>query len=243
LLKSELSEIEKKAKEVLKYYNDNLTVNSEFVKKFNENIPKDFEAKSNYFDNHKSTIFVNNLTFCEIYFGEYTDFDWANMNFEQLEKLKISWNVQTEYHLAKNNYLTDNNTFAVFCAEIIRFIEKLNITDNAKTQPETSTPDEVKNPYPDIFKNADYYKKFLEYSKKHIIDAHKDYSYLKKRMQKDKFIFRISDNEFYDFLINKIKVKEKRLIEIYTKEKKFYSQKKSNSEHRLNNYNIVFEIE
>ena len=114
---------------------------------------------------------------------------------------------------------------------------------NEVTKPETSTPDEVKNPYPDIFKNADYYKKFLEYSKKHIIDAHKDYSYLKKRMQKDKFIFRISDNEFYDFLINKIKVKEKRLIEIYTKEKKFYSQKKSNSEHRLNNYNIVFEIE
>lgn len=158
----------------------------------------------------------------------------------QKEKLKKS--KLTNIEISENPYL--NEVFELYNSykKLLNDIENHQKTNEA-TKPETSTPDEVKNPYPDIFKNADYYKKFLEYSKKHIIDAHKDYSYLKKRMQKDKFIFRISDNEFYDFLINKIKVKEKRLIEIYTKEKKFYSQKKSNSEHRLNNYNIVFEIE
>jgi hypothetical protein len=161
-------------------------VNSEFVKKFNENIPKDFEAKSNYFDNHKSTIFVNDLTFCEIYFGEYTDFDWAKMNFEQLEKLKISWNVQTKHHLAKYKYLTDNNNFAVFCAEVIRFIEKLNITNNPKT--DTSTLVVVENTYPEIFTKAHYYYSFLEYTEKHIIDFYKDYSFLYQYMKNKKFI-------------------------------------------------------
>ena len=66
---------------------------------------------------------------------------------------------------------------------------------------ETLNEEPNKNPDPYIFSSADIYLKFNEYASNHIIDFYLDYSYLKKRLEHEKLIHRIKDNDFMRFLL------------------------------------------
>ena len=100
--------------------------------------------------------------------------------------------------------------------------------------------DVSENPYPLIFVSGTVYYKFLEYTKKHIIDPYLDYSYLKKRLEDEGLIHRTKDNEFMKVLFKDMKVINERDYDKYLLKNKLTSLGKSNSEQRLNNYNNIF---
>ncbi len=105
---------------------------------------------------------------------------------------------------------------------------------------------ETENPYPDYFKSYDIYEKFLEYTDKHIIDPYIDYSYLKKRLEKKKLIYRLKDKEFIEFLhLNKNTLTDRKYLsereyEMISEKDGLYSLGKSTSEQRENNFNNIF---
>lgn len=74
-----------------------------------------------------------------------------------------------------------------------------------------TTKQEAKNinPYPLLFINFEVYRGFLEYTKNHIIEFYKDYSYLKKRLQKEKLIHYHKDTDFLNFIFNEMKLIKK----------------------------------
>jgi hypothetical protein len=99
------------------------------------------------------------------------------------------------------------------------------------------------NPYPTLFLSFDVYKCFEEYTKKHIIDFHSDFSYLKKRLENHKLIYYHRDNDFINFIFNDMQLIKKNEYDSYfTKyDSKFKSLNKSASTQRENNFNNVFE--
>lgn len=121
------------------------------------------------------------------------------------------------------------------------FIKWYNTTIK-DSQPQQNKPKTENNPFPLMFVNENVYSCFLDY-KKHIIEVHTDYSYLKKRLEKLKLIHKHTDNDFMNFLLNDIKFISKKDFENYTYkyESKLKSLSKSYSEQRENNFNIVFE--
>ena len=124
----------------------------------------------------------------------------------------------------------------------IEFLEdKLKDVSNNIT-PQQIEPKTENNPFPLMFVNENVYSCFLDY-KKHIIEVHTDYSYLKKRLENLKLIHKHTDNDFMNFLFNDIKFISKKDFENYTYkyESKLKSLTKSYSEQRENNFNIVFE--
>lgn len=140
-----------------------------------------------------------------------------------------------------------NSFMNIFLEEIENIIENQNIKINGiKAEPETTeeanSTNEQTNPYPLVFVNKEVYECFLEY-KKHIIDFHTDYSYLKKRLEKLKLIHYHSDNDFMDFLLNKLKfINQNEYVAYKIKyESKLKSLTKSYSVQRENNFNNVFE--
>ena len=98
------------------------------------------------------------------------------------------------------------------------------------------------NPYPLMFISKGVYESFLEY-KKHIIDFYIDYSYLKKRLEKENLIHNHKDNDFMNFLFKELKlISQKELDKYYSDyESKLRCLSKCKSENRLNNFNNVFE--
>lgn len=118
---------------------------------------------------------------------------------------------------------------------------ELKSVSNNKT-PQQIEPKTENNPFPLMFVNENVYSCFLDY-KKHIIEVHTDYSYLKKRLENLKLIHKHTDNDFMNFLLNDIKFISKKDFENYTYkyESKLKSLSKSYSEQRHNNFNIVFE--
>ena len=97
------------------------------------------------------------------------------------------------------------------------------------------------NPYPLMFISKGVYDSFLEY-KKHIIDFYIDYSYLKKRLEKEKLIHNHKDNYFMEFLFKDLKLISKKNLDKYYSDYdgKLRCLSKCKSENRLNNFNIVF---
>jgi hypothetical protein len=111
------------------------------------------------------------------------------------------------------------------------FEEKLNgVKDEINDQ----------NLYPHIFISANTYLKFIEYTSKHIIDYYLDYSYLKKRLEHEKLIHYIKDNEFMLILYEEMKLISKKNYEKYFIINKLSSLKKSSSTSRENNFNNIF---
>lgn len=64
-----------------------------------------------------------------------------------------------------------------------------------------------------LFKNADVYHCFLEYQK-YILDFYTDYSYLKKRLEKEKLIHKHKDNEFIEIVYSDLKLISEKKITI-----------------------------
>lgn len=96
------------------------------------------------------------------------------------------------------------------------------------------------NFYPLLFVNSKVYDCFMQYQK-HIIDFYSDYSYLKKRLEKEKLIHNHKDNDFMKIIYEDMKlISEKNYNEYYINNK-LKSLEKSYSVQRENNFNIVFE--
>jgi hypothetical protein len=97
------------------------------------------------------------------------------------------------------------------------------------------------NPFPLVFVNFEVYNCFIDYTKKHIIDFYSDYSYLKKRLEKEKLIHKHTDINFLKFLKEDVKLIKDKEEQKFIKDNKFKSLGSSESEQRLNNFNNVFE--
>ena len=97
------------------------------------------------------------------------------------------------------------------------------------------------NPYPLIFISADIYLKFIEYASNNIIDYYLDYSYLKKRLEHEKIIHSIKDNEFMRILYEEMGLISKKDYEEYSIKNKLSSLNKSSSTNRENNFNNIFD--
>ena len=97
------------------------------------------------------------------------------------------------------------------------------------------------NPYPLIFISADIYLKFIEYASNNIIDYYLDYSYLKKRLEHEKIIHTIKDNEFMRILYEEMGLISKKDYEEYSIKNKLSSLNKSSSTNRENNFNNIFD--
>lgn len=97
------------------------------------------------------------------------------------------------------------------------------------------------NPYPLIFISADIYLKFIEYASNNIIDYYLDYSYLKKRLEHEKIIHSIKDNEFMRILYEEMELISKKDYEEYSLKNKLSSLNKSSSTNRENNFNNIFD--
>lgn len=98
------------------------------------------------------------------------------------------------------------------------------------------------NPYPYIFVSADIYNNFRTYVERHIIDAVLDYSYLKKRLLKEKLISNTTDKEFMRVIYADMKLINERDYDKFLDVGKLSSLKKSFSLGRENNFNNIFGI-
>lgn len=100
-----------------------------------------------------------------------------------------------------------------------------------------------KNEFPsDVFRDYNSFLKFKTYTKRHIISFYKDFSYLKKRMEKENFIMRITDYKFAEWLFENGYINSKEIDFFYNKLSKFESLDKARSEQRENNFNNIFLI-
>ena len=136
---------------------------------------------------------------------------------------------------SKPNYSNEQyNSYALFVHSYLmrNFLEVLN--ENLNEEPN-------KNPYSYIFSSADIYLKFNEYASNHIIDFYLDYSYLKKRLEHEKLIHRIKDNDFMRFLFEDMNLISKNNFDKYCIKNKLCSLKKSSSTNRENNFNNIFD--
>ena len=99
---------------------------------------------------------------------------------------------------------------------------------------------ENKNIVPALFLNLEVYNCFLEYQK-YIIDFYTDYSYLKKRLEKEKLIHHHRDNDFMRIVFEQLQLISSKNYNEYCINGKLKSMQKSYSIQRQNNFNIVFE--
>ena len=152
-------------------------------------------------------------------------FPYQEGDFIYVNDLSIENNVyySKEQH---NSY-----SFRIHSHLIKVFEEKLN-----------SERDELndQNLYPHVFISPNTYSKFIEYTSKHIIDYYLDYSYLKKRLEHDKLIHYIKDNEFMRILYEEMKLISQKNYEDYFVKNKLSSLNKSSSINRENNFNNIF---
>lgn len=99
---------------------------------------------------------------------------------------------------------------------------------------------EKENWFPSLFLNSEVYNCFMDYQK-HIIDFYTDYSYLKKRMEKEKLIHYHKDNDFMKIMYEDVKLISERNYRDYCINGKLKSLEKSYNVQRENNFNIIFD--
>lgn len=168
----------------------------------------------------------------------FRNYSYTNGLFEiQEERVKFE-NLNYVEHREMTKRIQDFQ----FCMQKIIIEENLKFT-NTLTSKESSVLEKETNPFPLVFMNLEVYKCFEKYTKNHIIETYSDYSYLKKRLEKEKLIHKHSDNDFVDFLFHQVKLISVKDKENYSGkyESKLKSLAKSYSINRCNNFNIVFE--
>lgn len=117
------------------------------------------------------------------------------------------------------------------------------IVSNIRTVTNNSKQVEIDNPYPLIFINDKVYQSFKQYTtskSKYIIDYYIDYSFLKKRLEEERLIHNIKDNDFMRVLYEEMKLISERDYKDYQIKNKLYSLNKSSSVARENNFINVF---
>jgi hypothetical protein len=91
-----------------------------------------------------------------------------------------------------------------------------------------------------LFKNSQVRDCFLDYQK-YILDFYSDYSYLKKRLEKEKLIHYHKDHDFMKMVYEEMKLISEKNYQDYCIYGKLKSLEKSYSVQRANNFNIVFD--
>lgn len=97
------------------------------------------------------------------------------------------------------------------------------------------------NPYPNLFVSREVYNGFMIYASKYIVEPYIDYSYLKKRLENDGLTHRITDKKFMLFIYEELNLISEKMYFHFLDKDKFRSLGKSNSTHRENNFNLVFD--
>ena len=96
------------------------------------------------------------------------------------------------------------------------------------------------NPYPLLFVSGEIYEKFVSFTHKPMVNYYLEISYLKKRMEHEKLIYPIKDNDFMKVIFQEMNLITKKNYENYQIKNKLSSLKKSSSENRENNFNHFF---
>lgn len=214
---------------------------------------KDIKEDGVLFDQFK-TIINNQLYFHLKSKEEFYDLDRFKDIYETLVKEFIENNIdanKNDFIEGYINYQNEiiNKTIEYFInvngyepLELMQFVKKDFFDEfilSSKRKIEFLENNDV-NPYQHIFISAAIYLKFIEYTSKHIIDYYLDYSYLKKRLQHEKLIYNITDNEFMLILNEEMKLISKKNYEDYFIKNKLSSLNKSSSTARENNFNNIF---
>lgn len=97
------------------------------------------------------------------------------------------------------------------------------------------------NPYPNLFVSKEVYNGFMKYVSNYIVEPYIDYSYLKKRLENEGLIHRITDKNFMLFIYEELNLISEYIYMNFSEENKFRSLRKSYSTHRENNFNLVFD--
>lgn len=156
-------------------------------------------------------------------FDEFEIRDYKNLSLESypiFKKLHLKLYPQHYIHLTENENLEHYNP------DLIGIGNAIDI--------------ENKSMFPSLFINSDVYDCFLEYQK-HIIDFYTDYSYLKKRLEKEKLIHHHKDNDFMKIVFEQLQLISSKNYNEYCINGKLKSLQKSYSIQRQNNFNIVFD--
>lgn len=91
----------------------------------------------------------------------------------------------------------------------------------------------------DVFKEYNTFLNFKKYTKNHIIEPYKDYSYLFQRLKNDNLIHNKKHLEFVDWLFEKKFITEK-VKEMFYSKNGFESLNNSKKDSRIHNYNLLF---
>lgn len=145
---------------------------------------------------------------------------------EQIKQYKTVINQTTLFH-----YENDCEDFK----DELNLFEKL--LNNIVKEHKESLKKDAKLKHPFIVLNAE--ELFKEYVSKHIIEPYADYSYLFQRLLHEKFITKLTHNQFTNWLAEKELIND-RVKDMFINKEGFRSLKKSFSTQRENNFNIVF---
>lgn len=97
------------------------------------------------------------------------------------------------------------------------------------------------NPYPNLFISREVYNGFMKYVSSYIVEPYIDYSFLKKRLEKDDLIHKITDKKFMLFIYEELNLISEKMYFRFLDKEKFSSLGKTNATHRVNNFNLVFD--
>ena len=209
--------------------------------------------KNTYIDIQNNCIYTDlvepnntDLNLIKSFFENETDYwkfinpliEKSNINFDRILNSLPKEN-QKEFLLNGLPTLIDNVKEAKKVLYDIMLNEITGTKDLETKEPEAKDI----NPYPLLFTTLEAYCCFLEYTKKHIIEFYGDYSYLKKRLEKQKLIHYHKDNDFINIVFNDMQLIKKSDYDNYLikYESKLKSLSKSHNVQRENNFNIIFE--
>ncbi len=202
------------------------------------NIPGDLELKEKQYQTELNDFLEKNPSANEKRYIEY--------------RIKILEKVLEEYYESADMYegeeldgkeLIDGNLITTKTGTASDYWDNMNKLDFTKDKlQQLLQPKDIEaNPFPSIFTSLEVYNKFIEYTRKHILEAYTDYSYLKKRLEKENLIYNIKDKGFMEVLFKDIKLINEKNYNHFLDENKLKSLSKSYSEQRQNNFNIIFE--
>lgn len=163
---------------------------------------------------------------------------WDKLPEEEKVELKYDFNDQLNQLKNKKEATKYKIYFDNVISEINEHFEKqfrnnqiaLNKTDNSKLTELQS-----------LFKKIETYHCFMSYQQKEIIEFYNDYSYLKKRLQHEKLIYNITDNDFMKILLDEKLISENNHYK-YNVKGKLDSLNKSSTPERENKFNNTFNL-
>ena len=175
---------------------------------------------------------------------EYNDLitDFIDINEEDfIEQYLVSQNqiLSREYRFTVN--LNRNESLEVMQFVSDEFYIEFDYSARAKIKFLNEKLNDEHNPLPELFLNGKVYKNFIFYTSNHIIDYYLDFSYLKKRLESERLIHKIKDNDFMEIIHDDMELISDRDYDDYISKNKLSSLNKSSTANRENNFNNIFQ--